>query len=288
MKHAPVSRMRLLARVESHLAAHSSPRLVMSLMVSVTALGGLASSLVLLKVGVLGMGLRYALATVMAYGVFLGCVWVWLQTLQASPAGDPTASGASARQGSGRGENDDVDGGRRLMNAVADAIDRHDAAQMKALTTPPPQPTPAGLLPANLGEGAVSNAAYVPVGSSSASAGGTRSSDGGGGEGDGEWAALLVILLAMLLVLVVVAVGVHLISQAPVMLAEVALDGAVAGALYQRLRAEDQQHWLVSAWQHTRWVLLLLVVTMGGIGWGLQQVVPDAVTLGQALGWGIP
>lgn len=62
-----------------------------------------------------------------------------------------------------------------------------------------------------------------------------------------------------------------------------ALDGAVAGSLYHRLHQAERQHWVQSAWQHTRLPLLGLLVTMTLVGWGLAHAVPGAFTLGQAL-----
>ena len=66
------------------------------------------------------------------------------------------------------------------------------------------------------------------------------------------------------------------------LLAEVALDGALVGSLYHRLRECERQHWLHAAWTHTRWPLLAMLLVVWLVGWGLGQAAPGAVTLGQA------
>lgn len=119
----------------------------------------------------------------------------------------------------------------------------------------------------------------------------SRGTQGPGGGGDVGSAAdadeLAVVVLALVAVAALALVGGYVVMQAPVLLAEVALDGAVAGSLYHRLHRAERQHWALSAWGYTRWPLLFLLVIMALVGWGLQQAAPGAETLGQALGWAV-
>ena len=94
---------------------------------------------------------------------------------------------------------------------------------------------------------------------------------------------LAVVILVVVAVVSMLFSGVYLVFQAPALLAEVALDGAVAGSLYHRLHQAERQHWVQSAWGYTRWPLCFVLITVALVGWGLGQAVPGAVTLGQAL-----
>lgn len=94
---------------------------------------------------------------------------------------------------------------------------------------------------------------------------------------------LVVVILVVVAVVSMLFSGAYLVFQAPTLLAEVALDGAVAGSLYHRLHQAERQHWMQSAWVYTRWPLCLLLVTAALVGWGLGQAVPGAFTVGKAL-----
>lgn len=96
----------------------------------------------------------------------------------------------------------------------------------------------------------------------------------------GELALLLMVGLAVLALCAALLV---VVAQAPVLLAEVALDGAVAGSLYHRLREGERRHWVASVWERTRWPLVGLLVLLAVAGAGVQHLAPEAVTLGQAL-----
>jgi hypothetical protein len=69
-----------VGRLRRYLLLRSYPRLQMSLLVALTAGAGLAASFVLLHAGMGSMGLRYPLAVLIAYGVFLGLLWLWMRS----------------------------------------------------------------------------------------------------------------------------------------------------------------------------------------------------------------
>jgi hypothetical protein len=98
----------------------------------------------------------------------------------------------------------------------------------------------------------------------------------------GDADELAIVLLVLGFVLALAAAAVYVVYQAPVLMAEVALDGALVGSLYHRLRQGERQHWLHAAWTHTRWPLLAMLVLVWLVGWGLGYAAPGAVTLGQA------
>ncbi|HEV7868611.1 MAG TPA: hypothetical protein VGO90_13075 [Chthoniobacteraceae bacterium] len=77
-------RRRMLGRLRKHLARRRSPRAVLSGILLLTALAGFVASLGMLKLGLGAMWLRYPLAVLLAWGVFLGMVRAWAQREQAN------------------------------------------------------------------------------------------------------------------------------------------------------------------------------------------------------------
>jgi len=69
-------------RVKHLLQRHSSPRLQMSMMLFATALAGFFCSFLLLQLGMKSMAMRYTLAVVLAYAVFLSILRLWLHRRQ--------------------------------------------------------------------------------------------------------------------------------------------------------------------------------------------------------------
>ena len=73
------------------------------------------------------------------------------------------------------------------------------------------------------------------------------------------------------------------VSSAPVLLAEVALDAALVGTVYRRLRHEDRSYWAMTALRQT-WVSAALLVTfMTVLGFALQQLTPGGDSIGDVI-----
>lgn len=70
---------RLLVRVQGHLRRRGLSRGIVSGIMFVTALAGFLASVLLLKAGLAQMWLRYPLAVLIAWGVFLGLVRIWVE-----------------------------------------------------------------------------------------------------------------------------------------------------------------------------------------------------------------
>jgi hypothetical protein len=79
-----------------------------------------------------------------------------------------------------------------------------------------------------------------------------------------------------------VAVG-FVVYAAPVLLAEVALDAALVGTVYRRLRREDRGYWATTALRQTWAAAAVLVAFMAVLGFALQQVAPEAVSVGDVI-----
>jgi hypothetical protein len=77
----------------------------------------------------------------------------------------------------------------------------------------------------------------------------------------------------------VVAVG-YVVYAAPILLAEVAVDAAVMGTLYRRLRKEDARHWSRGVLRGTWVAALIVVLSAAGVGYFAQRAVPEARSIG--------
>src|SRR6187431_1397529 len=78
MRPSAPSRSQTIEKIRSKL---SMPRVQLSLMLAITALFAFVLSVVLLRLGVTSMMVRYPIAVVSSYVVFLLLlrVWIWLQ-----------------------------------------------------------------------------------------------------------------------------------------------------------------------------------------------------------------
>lgn len=247
--HRFTARSKLVRQMQERLQAQSWPRVQMALIVACTGLAGLLSSAVLLRLGMHHMGLRYPVVTVLAYVAFLGLIWLWMRTR-------PEDWG-------------DIADGVEVGTDVLDVVSAGYRARGGGVGMPSSGPVQSP---------GVTLQELEPVSSASTS----PSSDWGLGDvADAD--ELAVVLLIIVAVLALASAGAYIVVQAPTMLAEVALDGAVAGSLYHRLHQAERQHWAQSAWRYTRWPLVALLLTMGLVGWGLDHAAPGANTLGQAL-----
>ncbi len=82
-------RERRIERIRQRLLRKSLPRLVMTVIVSLTGVSAFLASVMLLWTGVLKMWIRYPAAVVLAYLVFLILLgaWLWLQRRSLDPDG---------------------------------------------------------------------------------------------------------------------------------------------------------------------------------------------------------
>lgn len=76
---------------------------------------------------------------------------------------------------------------------------------------------------------------------------------------------------------------VYVVWAAPLLLAEVALDAAVIGGLYRRLRREDARHWLDSAFRRTWLPATAISLTLMAVGFAAQWAVPTAQSIGDVV-----
>ena len=132
---------------------------------------------------------------------------------------------------------------------------------------------------------------YVPDGSSTAAAsdcgdaaaGDCSSSGGGGGGGSFDIDADLVgvVIVALIALAGLLFAAVSIVSIAPLLLAELAVDAALAAGLYRHVRHLDRQrHWLTTALARTLWRFALVAVLTAAVGAAIQWQVPGADSIG--------
>jgi hypothetical protein len=73
-----LTRSHAILRLKRRLEQDAFPRIQMSLIVGLTGAAGLLFSFLMLEAGMTSMALRYPLALLAAYGVFLLLLWLWL------------------------------------------------------------------------------------------------------------------------------------------------------------------------------------------------------------------
>ncbi|MES2318798.1 MAG: hypothetical protein V4631_15060 [Pseudomonadota bacterium] len=153
-----------------------------------------------------------------------------------------------------------------------------DVPMVDVANTPAPVVEFAGEAGSFDGGGASGNYDVADVADALSESGGVGDAIGAVGEaGD----ALPVAVL--LLVLGIVFSSFFVIYSAPVLFAELLVDGVLAASLYRRLRGLNPQHWLESALRRTFWPFLMTAVVVTVAGWWMGIYAPEAHSLGEVL-----
>jgi hypothetical protein len=248
MKNSPhLSRHGLILRVQRGLERDAFPRLQMCLIVTLTGAIGFLASYLLRFGGFEVMWSRYVMAMCVAYLAFLGLLWVWIHT-RASDYAD----------------------GADLVDLVPDI------------------PVPGVVFQGGGGtfDGAGASADFESASLNDNGGGGSSGvGDALGAVGDADELAipLAVILLIAALVGAVVFCCFSVIYGAPVLLAELMVDGLLSVSLYKRMKVVDSQHWLQSALRRTILPFLGTMAIVAACGWGLSLYAPGAHSIGEVL-----
>ena len=235
----------------------------MTLILLATGCAGFLVSFVLLRAGLIWMWVRYPLAILCAYAVFLLLLRLWLAAQsRRGDLGDlgidlvgVDLSGVVGRSGgaaTGFGGGGDFAGG-----GAGGAVDGASS----------------GLF-------------------SSMSGGRTGVGSGGGlldklnlnldldfdDEGCGAVLAVIAVALAILAGLVV---SFYVIWAAPALLAEILVDGLLVAGLYKRVKNAERRHWLRAAVRRTLLPVVLTAVSFTAAGYAMQRAVPEARSVGE-------
>ena len=256
-KQQHYGRAQAIEMIKRRLQGHGLPRLQMSLMLLLTGACGFLCSYALLHLGLTRMWLRYPIAVICAYGVFLLLLRLWLAyqcRRSRAPAPDfdlpsllPTDFGGGSISGSGGGSfgfgrGSDFGGGGA-----------------------------GGSWAQNV------SAATISDQSGGSSGGGLFDCDL---DLDDGWVIVAIVLLVVAALALVVISG-YVVYTAPALLAEVFVDGALVTGLYRRLpEGGTPRHWLRTVVRRTWWLVLLMFLVLGAAGYALQRVAPEARSIG--------
>lgn len=262
--------------------------MLMSLILAATGAAGFLVSFALLHMGLTRMWLRYPVAVLAAYGVFLFLLRIWLHLQRHSwidllpddlnLLNDPVP-GAHA------GSDFSFGGGGDFGGAGAGGTWAEGFRDTASSTTDVGTHAGAGGVGESVGGGGGS------VGGSSVSSGGGGSSRGGGGGSgldflDGlnfDDEGCVFFLLAIALIVAGVLASLYVVYAAPTLLAELLVEGLLLSGLYRGMKKSARQgDWLRAVVRRT-WLPVLLTLTLfAAAGYLLQRAAPRAHSLGEA------
>ncbi|HVH36936.1 MAG TPA: hypothetical protein VM847_22785 [Tahibacter sp.] len=114
--------------------------------------------------------------------------------------------------------------------------------------------------------------------------GGASGSDWSFGDADGEGAVIAAVIVAAVVLFGALFAAFSIISAAPVLLAELLVDVALAGGLYRHVRRIDRErHWLKTALARTFWRFAAVAALFAAAGWLAARLVPGADSIGDLL-----
>jgi hypothetical protein len=254
------SRKRAIERVRRQLVRGGRPRLLVSFLLALTGAAGFLVSSALLHLGITSMAVRYPLAVLVAYSVFLLLLRLWLALKRrnggpldwlsdtgdgipsnlfdtsARSANDAATFGGGADFGgggaggvwTGGASGGDVGGGSSIMDSVPDVPDL-------------------GLdldLDLDLGEGCF-------------------------------W-----IVIPILAIVGVIVAMFYVVYVAPIFLAEILVDALLLAGLYKRLKGIEPRHWLRSVVRRTLLPVLIATALFIAAGYLMQRIAPEAHSIG--------
>ena len=261
-------------RALTWLRDHGSPRLVMSMMLASTIGCGFITSITLHRIGLGAPIVRYPLAVLAGWAVFLTLVsvWVWWQRRENVRADERADIERSSVLG-GKSSPD-------WFGGVGSSGSSSSAASGSS-----PLSSGGG----RFGGGGASDSFADSPSDGLASGGGGGGGSGGGSKG-GNWGFDLdgdgdfVVLLIGIVVVAAAVFGVvfYAVYSAPTFFAELLIDGGVGTWLYKRADVVNRPDWLSTAVRRSLWPVVVLVVMFVALALTMRHVAPGATTLGQA------
>jgi len=240
-----LSRFHEIQKIRDNLERDGLPRLQMTLLVLITGISGFIASYVFLRVGLTEMWLRYLVSFGIAYLVFLFLLWLWLRTRADDYVDLPDLSNTIP---SGNG--------RHGVSYSGKGGDFGGGGASSSFDAPAEDISIAGDAGDVVGE-AVGAAAHAE-----------------------EFAIPLIVLIFMMTLLLSTLL---MIYSAPVLFAELMLDGVLSASLYHRLRGLETRHWLETVVRRTAWPFLVTALMVSALGLGMALYAPGAHTLGEVM-----
>ena len=243
-----VSRALAIQRVRARLVRDSFPRVQMALIVALTGGFGLLASFAMLQVGMDSMAFRYPLALAVAYLFFLFLIWLWLRTNAEDYLDVPNITDLAPcpRLSAGTPDFKSGDGGDFGGGGATGSFDGSATVVNEATTS-----------------------RLQGVG------------DSVGSVADAD--ELAIPLAAIALAIGIALASLYVVYIAPVLFAEVLVDGALSYALFRHLRGQDPQHWLSSTFRRTAFPFAASAVFLMAVGAAMAAYAPGAKSVGQVM-----
>lgn len=244
MKSYLKSRQKTVEFVRQRLLRDGFPRLQVSIIILLTGLTGFISSFFLLQLGLSAMAIRYPICIAIAYCFFLLFlgIWLWMRKHNLWPDIDPSI------------------------------------VDISGLNFPAPE-KPAQIF-GDGGDFAGAGAGDHWGASVSSGVGESSILDNVGFDLDLEEFGL--IILAAVAIIGGLLASLYIIYIAPLLLAEILVDGVLVTGLYRSVRTIEPQSWVKTAVKKTFVSAILAGIFFGIAGFAIQSLEPEARTLGEA------
>jgi hypothetical protein len=236
--------------VKHTLLRRGMPRLLVSLILMLTGLAGFFVSFSLLHIGVTWMWLRYPLAILLAYCVFLLLLRLWLSFQ--------------------RSENQSLDIGLDLSGVDFGHSDPAGYAEGFKFTG----------TGGDAGGGGAGGSWSQSISSSSSLRSNVSSTSGGidlNLDLDEAWW----LILALIAILGGLIATLYVVYIAPALLAEILIDGVLLTGLYKKLKGIEQRYWLWTAVRKTLLPALIAALFFSVAGYAMQKAAPQARSVGE-------
>lgn len=102
-----------------------------------------------------------------------------------------------------------------------------------------------------------------------------------GGDFDFDPEELWLLILAVAAIIGGLLAAVYIIYIAPILLAEILVDGVLVAGLYKSLKGVEQTHWLQTAVRRTIIPAVLAALFLTVAGFAMQRAVPKAHSIGE-------
>lgn len=247
-------------------------RLHMTAILTATLLVGLLVTRILYGLHLNIFAIRYALAVIVAYAAFVGCikVWIWyveLCSTRARRRGEDFLDGLSfSSNGTTSFSPDFGSGGGSSSSSLSGGGGRFGGGGASGSWGD--------------GGGDSKTPAVAAIASSNRSSGSSKSSSGGGGDDLGE---LMLVVLIIAVLVAVVASFAWIIYAAPGILSEAAFNAALAGALVKHAHTATHGTWVGGVMKKTAIPFFLILALSIVLGWYAQHYCPDALRLADAM-----
>lgn len=238
----------LVERMRGRLEAGYWPRVHCMLLVALASAAAFLLSVALLAMQVHSMAVRYGVAAIGGYCAFLLLIRGWVRWKWSRLVPDP-----------------DLDLADLPVNLPVQLPSRAANAASSVFRG------------GRSGGGGAAGSWTSPHGASSSVSSGGK---GGGFSLDLDGDDLIWLLIALAAAFAgFIAIG-YVIYVAPTLLAEAAVNAAVAGKVYHGMRKRDPDHWTLDVLRRTAVAAIILIISAIVAGHALQRVAPEARSIG--------